>query len=739
MLILHAAATALLTLSIDAQLFQPGARPLRSLATGSSHSCAILWDGKITCWGENTYGQLGGAGPDRSLGDKTIDLPGGAIQVAAGSRHTCAIGGDGRVHCWGDNAQGQLGNHSTTPSASPVQISGDSLAVDLAAGLHHSCLLDATGAARCWGRNNEGQLGNGSNNYESTPREISNYRFVELAAGANHTCGRTARGDIYCWGQNSSGQIGDSTTIDRPRPARTIGTGFRSLTAGASHTCAISAEGGRPKCWGSNANGQLGTGDLNSRNQPTTIQTINFEVTSIGAGGAHTCVLKHGDLFCFGKNTRGQLGDGSTTQRTSAVAVGSSAEGLYLDVTGGANHSCATRANQEIACWGAGANGQIGSGVVLNNNPLPVKARLANHPRTVTATALTLTHATCTIARGAAVTPLCWGRGTQSFQLGDGTSADRSGPGPTLPARGPAWGLSAGGVHFPALISGGVIDSWGENSRGQLGDGSWIDRDRPVALSGLLRAIQVASNAESTCGRRADGSLTCWGANYSGELGIGMSGADVRNPSTPVIGVQDATQVSCAGVGACALVGDGRVKCWGAANAIGNNNGASATPVWTDPFSAPVKQLALGHLQGYALLEDGRLERYANQELCGADFQSASPMPFVEALDGTVVAAAAHSVHACAITDSGRVYCWGWGAPLGDGQPARDQTGPSCTEDPVLVAALKDVLAVSTGSSDTCAMKTDGSIWCWGANSFGQVGDGTAIERRVPTAVLGLP
>jgi cysteine-rich repeat protein len=194
---------------------------VRSLAAGESHTCGALDGGYIQCWGSNDFGQLGngtlegGYRPDEVEG---LEAPG--LIVAAGLSHSCALLADGRVMCWGRNAEGQLGNGTTEDSHAAVGVAGLSgTAIDLEAG-GHTCAVLSGGGVYCWGNNGQGQLGDGSTTSRPSPVAVADLEEgVAVSAGEAHTCAFIAGGGLFCWGSNASGQLGIGTSAGSVLPA----------------------------------------------------------------------------------------------------------------------------------------------------------------------------------------------------------------------------------------------------------------------------------------------------------------------------------------------------------------------------------------------------------------------------------------------------------------------------------------------------------------------------------------
>jgi len=335
------------------------------LAVGTFHSCAVLSDGTVRCWGSNGQGQLGdGTTTDSPTPVSVVGIT-TARHIAAGNAHTCAILADTTVRCWGRNVGGQLGNGTTTDSSLPVTVTGLGGVDVISLGDLHSCALSLTsGEVRCWGDNSSGQLGDGTTTSRSTPVAVSGITTaIDVSAGNEHTCAVLSDGAARCWGRNFFGQLGNGASgagSNSATPVAVSGiTGASRIAAAASSTCAV-VTGGAVSCWGQNSFGQLGDGTTTSSLAPVAVSGLTG-ATSITAGNAHTCVIVSGTIRCWGFNSFGQLGDGTTTSRSEPVAVGG-LTGIAV-LSAGGNSTCATNANGDARwCWGNGGNGQLGDG-----------------------------------------------------------------------------------------------------------------------------------------------------------------------------------------------------------------------------------------------------------------------------------------------------------------------------------------------------------------------------------------
>jgi len=351
------------------------------------------------------------------------------VQVATGQDHTCAVTATGEVWCWGRNEYGQLGDGTTLDRLTPVRVSGLSGALQVAVGSEHSCALRNSGRVFCWGSNSNGLLGNGPQPHSSTPvRVLRVTNVTQIAVGSGHSCALSGTGEVQCWGNNWAGQLGDGTTWDRQSPVRVLGpAGQRAVevVAGGAHSCAR-LNTGRVFCWGFNRDGQLGDGTDDNHLVPVRVRNLS-NVAQISAGGFHTCALRsNGRVFCWGNNVFGALGDGgSWTQRLEPVRV----VGLTMatQIAAGSLHSCALRESQRVFCWGYNGFGGLGDGT-------------------------------------------------------DGVMNSRGTPARVLSLSG-AMQVAAGSVHTCAVQEDGDALCWGGNFHGQLGDGTAINRPRPVSVA----------------------------------------------------------------------------------------------------------------------------------------------------------------------------------------------------------------------------------------------------------------
>jgi alpha-tubulin suppressor-like RCC1 family protein len=676
---------------------------LTTVVAGLFHTCALTSGGGVKCWGANMYGQLGdGTTTNHSTPLDVAGLTSGVTAIAAGGWHTCALVSGGGVKCWGNNGYGQLGDGTRIARNTPVDVVNlAGVVTTLAVGGNHTCALVMGGGMKCWGDNWAGQLGNGAGgegNWSTTAVDVFGLEsgVTAITAGGSSTCAQVSGSGVKCWGNNGYGQLGDGTNSNRNTPTAVVGLSevtALALAAGWEHTCALLSNGGM-KCWGSNWYGQLGNGNGGIgyvSTIPVDIVGLESGVTAITAGDGHTCALVSGGAArCWGSNEFGQLGDGTTTYYTTPVGVAGLTSGVTA-IAGGHDHTCARVSTHGLKCWGDNLYGQLGDGMLVQRT-IPVNVTgLASGMRAIDAGG----GHTCVLISSGGVQ--CWGsNGTD--ELGDGSEQNQNTPVDVVGLTSGVTAIALGKGHTCALVSSGGVKCWGENDLGQVGDGTmYTSRAFPSDVYGLSSGVTaIAASWDYTCALTSAGGVKCWGDNGNAQLGNGTIGTGTSSHiPVDVVGLASGvTAITASETHTCALLSGGGVKCWGDnwAGQLGNGTFGSwsLTPVDVAGLTSEVTAIATG--------------------------------------DG----------HTCALTSSGGVKCWGsnWHGQLGNG------TGGSFGDfstTPVDVTGLTSgVTALAADWNRTCALLAGGAMKCWGDNTYGQLGDGTTVQRLTPVDVAGM-
>jgi len=349
------------------------------------HACASMSDGSVRCWGGNNEGQLGIAQPvgTGATVPVEVELSSGrlsdVVEVRTGAASTCARRVDGTVTCWGANSFGQLGGALPIGPGvvgDPVVVTDGTapiVATALSLGFFSACALGTSGDVFCWGLNGRGQLGDGTQENRNVAVRVAGLPgpATRIATGGEHTCALVG-GHAYCWGRTGSGRIGDNTptTTDTvaltPQGVRWNATDLLpdviAISAGNRHTCAVKNPPMEIYCWGRNETGAIGDGTTSDAAIAIRVDPPAGAIDRLSAGHDHTCATVNDDTSCWGGDLRGQLGDGDDDNANEPRPVSALSDMRLRDLVAGFEFSCALGADYTARCWGANANGELGLG-----------------------------------------------------------------------------------------------------------------------------------------------------------------------------------------------------------------------------------------------------------------------------------------------------------------------------------------------------------------------------------------
>ena len=500
--------------------------------------------------------------------------------------------------------------------------------------------------------------------------------------------------------------------------------------------CALTS-GGAVKCWGQNGSGQLGDGTTNGSDTAVDVTGLSSGVTSIAAGGNHSCAVDGDEnVQCWGANDQGQLGDGTTVTRQAPVPV------IYHVDIAAPTVTVATDASPDgNAGWfktapvtgtvTADDTAQGGSNVSAIDCNVPVTPSGLGTPSATAAFTINtdgVTNVSCTATDSAANTS-----SATAIDVKIDTHA------PVISINTLAAKVAVGGSHACALTTGGGAKCWGAGGNGQLGNFSFHNATKPVDVLGVSsNGAEIAAGQFHSCAVTTGGAVECWGQNLFGQLGTG----NTTGSSTPVVVIgSGAAQVAAGDSHTCALMTSGAVKCWGRNNVgqLGTgNNTIRFSPTDVPSLSSGVVAISAGGSETCVVTSAGAVECWGSnndgQLGDGTKVNRNAPVS-VNGLSAGVAAISVGGSHACAVmTAGGAAECWGLnsGGQLGDGTVVMRLT-------PVGVSGLSSgVAAISAGASHTCARTIAAAAECWGTNASGQLGDGTTTKRLSPVAVTGL-
>lgn len=537
-----------------------------AIAAGWRHTCGVR-SGQLWCWGANDFGQLGdnGAVPSISF-PKRIGTSASFVTVAAGDGHTCAVLGDKTLACWGDGAAGQLGlgdGALATGASTPTPVPGAMQWAEVAASGINTCGRTTGGALYCFGDNRYGQVGDGTFVQRSSPASVAGGgTWAQVALGFRETCATSASGQGSCWGQNSDGSIGAGTGGEADAPIEVASSGFTQLATGARHQCGIKTDASL-WCWGANGDGQLGIGvDGGFRDAPTRVAG-GGTWSSVTAGDHSTCGIQtDGALLCWGVSFHGELGLGDEGSAVHDAPTPVASGGTWSRVSTRLWHTCGVQTDGTLWCWGLSSAGRLGLGSEV---PATVDAPALVDGGGYTAVSVGDTH-TCAVQGGALV---CFGE--NSFgQLGTGQQppANVSLLSPVIVGSYRDWSMVAAGQYHTCGIRApqSYLFCWGYNYDGQVGDGSSgasANAWDPDTVAFGTSWLAVTAGDYTTCGVGMDGKLRCWGSNFGGLVGNGNAGEIVVTPVVIGGAASDFVAVGLMTQAGCALHGDGGYACWG--------------------------------------------------------------------------------------------------------------------------------------------------------------------------------
>ena len=841
---------------VESAKFFSTKRPI-DVAIGYYHACFLFDDGRLSCSGYNYQGQLGIGEPSQSPHNEPTPVPvamphGVTIKsVKTGWDSTCAIDTNSQVWCWGDNSNQKLNVESTDGyvyGPKLVQFPHNINAVELAVGRNHQCILDDMSDIYCWGYNSYGQLGLGNfTSYVRTPAKVtlpSGLVPVSVQARSDFSCMLTTEQSVYCWGQNN-GHLGDGTSSNKNRPSQVLlpYTDKASvLSVGYRHSCVLSVDV-KPYCWGFNNYGQLGTKSTwsSTSDHLVPIQIDVFgDVIDIEVGYEHTCVLTRSQsIVCWGLATTGQLGYGSSTQTTDHKYVNfGSSYGFSNPVllSSGIHTTCSFFENGKVGCWGQNNHGQIGDGstsvrysahpssipigpqsstltftngtsrsfvpyvdgmnyTVQASPPLPSGFTLdsssgrlsydgqiaygsSNHNLTFTAGSDTVTipltilvvervdlggrvqshlagieftqslqqSTIRTISSTKDHTCLtqinhevhCWGD-PDDKKLGISSSTDVLVPTQlTSSSVRDSPIVSVGQEHTCSLPSPKVLYCWG-NYEEIYGYSSTSINPTNMLSSELYEIVDLSSQYSHTCFLNTAGEVQCFGKNNEGQLGLGYENSD-RSPSN-VLSVNFPEQGKAVSMAAgyefsCSLMRNGTVYCWGANNfgQLGDGTTSDSSVPTMAQLPGSAKAISLGQSHACALMDSDELMCWGRNNVgqLGINSLTDAALPTKSQLpaSSTPVAIDAGTSHTCAVVENGSLYCWGLNSDgqLGDGTTTFRKT-PVHSQLPNGYAAAM----VAAGESHTCIVSNRSSVHCIGSNDEGQLGDGSNTNSNTYT------
>ena len=710
---------------------------LKKISSGSRHSCVVTESGGVKCWGQGGRGRLGNGADDDSnnqvdvLGIAGTGTLGDIVQISSGGKHACALNTSGQVMCWGEGSHGRLGHDGTSDSNFPVTVVGTtgsgilSNIVQISSGREHTCGVASNGQVMCWGRGDDGRLGNNSASHSSRPVIVVGTSgngvlgsIVQVSSGLRHTCALGSDKRVLCWGEGGDGMLGDNQTGDRNYPGLVSDAqgstnpleNIVQINSGDSHVCALVINS-EVKCWGSGASGKLGHRATANKNYPVSVvkgergSDVLTDIIEISLGESHSCALSvNGQVKCWGEGQYGRLGHNSEDDKSYPVSVmlGSNPLDDIVEVSSGGVHTCALSAKNQVVCWGAGGQGQLGNDGLQNHFSPDVVVAGDGVLESLSVGTFQRSYTCSTGSCALGDIALTLGSVSVDAQSGTGTLA-----------------ISVSGISTGETVS--LYSDLGCET--QVGS-SASSGSSSVSASNLAEGshkfyfkLSSSGGTTSDCSRSF---LSYVLDNTSPDVPSGLSivGESSSFIVAPTVAISHATQgdiVYFYKDSACSLshkVGEGRI-------------GGSSTGFELD------KLTALGSYQFYAkALDDG-----GNESSCSTSFASYTLEDFVAPLEKLALG----REHGCALTSEGGVKCWGKGDHGRLGNDASDpQDYPvSVVDGDGSTSSLTGVVQITSGDAHTCALTSQGEVKCWGTADLNKLGDGsTSGHRDHPVSVV---
>ncbi len=769
---------------------------ISAIAAGESHSLALNEDGTVWAWGRNYEGELGdGTYTQRNIPVQVIELS-GVIAIASKYETSFALKRDGTVWAWGYNNNGELGDGSTTNSSKPLQVKNLSNVIAITSGGYHELALKSDGTVWAWGWNGTGQYGDGTTTTQYTPLQISGLSdIIAIEAGREHTVALKSDGTVWAWGSNQYGQLGNETTLDSYKPVQVKGlSNVEIITTGYCHNLAINASG-TVYTWGGNWSGQIGDGTVTNRNIPVFLKDIYAPTvpTQLAAVIKESNVVltwtasidndrvagyeiyRDGVLLAkVEENTYTDVddiqldkiyvytikaydGSGNLSDSASIMVNDTEAPSIPSNLKVTSKSNTMVCLEWETSTDNVGVEGyeifrnglKIGEtkntsyvDTTVNNNENYVysvkaydkSANISEESSSISVTTDSLK--SIPLAAGGSHslqvqqdgTVWAWGSNCNG-QLGDGTTKNKT---VSTQVKGitDVVAVACGSYHSMALKNDGTVWTWGYNGNGQLGDGTTNESSNPKQVKNLNDVVAIAAGDYHSIVLKSDGTVWAWGYNCYGQLGDGST----KNSSNPiqVKNLSDVIAITAGEYHNLALKSDGTVLAWGY-NSYGQlGDGTNSNQYFPNKvqYLENVINLAAGYNHSLAIKNDGTVWAWGdngNGQLGddGINYRSSFPIQVTKLDD--IIAIDSNNNYSLALRNDGTIWAWGdnWQGQLGDGTTTNKKS-------PIQVTALSKAIAIAAGGSHSLALVNDREIWAWGYNGLGQLGDGTKINRNTP-------
>lgn len=721
------------------------------IAAGNSTAYALDSSGRVWAWGSGSNGRLGNGANDSSLTPVLSNMTDAvAIKSGVNALSAIALKDDGTVWAWGHGLSGGLGNGSTTAQSNPVQVTGLTDIVQIDASYRAGLAQKANGETWAWGNN--------SNERFSLFQPLDNLIPFKLArlnvamkstfasGGLSHTLVILPDKTVMASGSNSHGQLGINSTTAQNELTQVAGlTNVASVAAGrVNHSTAL-REDGTVWQWGRAITMGFDTGGANQL-VPVRVQLDAFgnafnNIVDIGSGSSITVALKNnGTVWVWGSDVD-FLGLGENLGIERIIAPARVSLPPIVDIAVGPNYALALASDGTVWAWGANTSGQIGNGSTIQAF-LPVQV-----PGLSNIVGVAVNSAT---SYALASNGTYWAWGTNTFgEFGNGTNTSSNVPVHVTTLNGAIEFASGTSNHMVALKSNGEAHAWGYNNFGSIGDGTTENKNVPTKVANSSY-IAVGKGNNTGFGKTSDGKIYAWGLNASGQLGDGslttrftpVQVYPVPEPVTMSSGVFASGGISHSLV----ILPDKTVMAAGSNvnGQLGINSTADQNKLTQVPGLTNVASVAAGYLaHSTALRGDGTVWQWGEGQYMG--FGSGATPQLVPARVLTdintnpfnsITAIGAGDTFTVAVKSDGTV--WSWGIDSTQTGVLGYDNGAARVAAPRQVSGLPSIARISVGEKHTLALADNGTVWAWGNNLNGKIGNNSTTHVFTPVQVSGL-
>jgi alpha-tubulin suppressor-like RCC1 family protein len=673
---------------------------IASVKCGQSNTIALDTLGRAWVWGYNIYGQLGlGTSSNVATATLLIGLVGKVtVSTGCGGMYCMALTNTGVVYSMGFNTLGQLGDGTNTNRNTPTVVGTSILSgifvVAISAGDTHALALAPGGVIYGWGSNSYGQLGDGTLLLRYSPAVIRapnlvGNAIVSFVASKQGSVVVTSTYNLLATGANSAGQVGINSTatlVSAFTPFSIKATDNPRYVIALTDSFYVMNSTGSVQVWGSDGSGQLGTGISTTRYYPVSMSTPypTRIISTLAAGNTHAAIL-YNTTSCFGF-----MYDDPNVCRSRGIC---SAENNCDCFTGFIGYDCSIFSCNNIANYDPLVCN--GHGMCMPNNTCSCEDLYSG--RFCDSTSFGYLFAA----------------GRNSFyQLGTGDNVDKP-----YVTKSRVAGLDllpikyvvGGNQYFSIITTTELVYTIGANSYGQFGNGNQLGSSSgtaPVILSlnpkNRNATVVSLSTGDAISGMiLSDKTIWVWGNDVTGQLGLGYAQTAVTVPTQVYNFTGTPAKISCALKHCLALMKDGRVYSWGTNDEGQLGDGTTASGIGTKTAWLPYNVVGYQNI----LIIKQSVSVYASD------------------------------YHSMALTQDGVIHTWGSNA---NGQLGDNTTNARLTTGIVKGLDQELVTGLGGGTSYSCAVTLSGRVYCWGSNANGQLGDGTTTARLLPKLVTGL-